>query len=124
MALLQRILSTRRAMITAPISNNTQLTSTLLLIIPLSKFDISIKGAAHPGSYLTLSIINYPFIDPVRCQLGSLHEVCKSFGNVRACRRKVFTPFGQFIVFLDIFYCLKSFFPNILVTYKNDKLIR
>ena len=59
------------------------------IIIPLSKLDATIKGAAHPGLYRTmLDRVIYTLINPVRCHLGSmgcmksaylLHKVCIMF---------------------------------------------
>ena len=45
-----------------------------IIIIPLSKFDINIKGAAHPEMipYHVNNRVNYAVIDPVQCHLGSL----------------------------------------------------
>ena len=42
-------------------------------IVPLSILDANIKSAVHLGWYRTMSItvLNYAFIDPIRCHLGS-----------------------------------------------------
>ena len=43
-----------------------------IFIIPLSKLDTNIKGAAHPGWYHVNKHAKYTLIDPVRCHLGSM----------------------------------------------------
>ena len=81
------------------------------LIIPSSKLDVNIKGVSYPGWYRTTSI-NYAFINPVQCHLGStavwsLRIICAMLAYVDV---KCLHHFGKFNAFLDMFYCIKSSF--------------
>ena len=85
--------------------------------IPLSNLDANIRGTAHPGCHVNNSI-NYAFINPVRCHLGSM-----AVWNLRIvyaastyADKKPLHRLGKFDAFLDTFYCIKSSFLNILVT--------
>ena len=69
--------------------------------------------------------VNYAFIDPIWCHLGSmavwsLRIVCTTSAYLDAKRLHCFE---QFNAFLDMFYGIKSFFSHILVTVRYDNLL-